>query len=66
MDPSIPGNPPPEVRLAPRGQYRTPQEMLAAFDETRQSSMRLIEQPQTLSSMATSTFYGFPLTRSGT
>jgi hypothetical protein len=44
VDTSIPSDPPPEVSLAPRMNYKTPEDMLAEFDTVRNASNRIITQ----------------------
>ncbi len=43
VDTSIPSNPPPEATMAPTGKYKTPEEMLKAFDKQRDDTWRIIE-----------------------
>jgi hypothetical protein len=44
VDTSIPGSPPPEVKLVPQMKYKTPQEMLADFDNLRRNTLRIITE----------------------
>ncbi len=43
VDTSIARNPPPSVVLVPAGTYKTPEEMLKAFDQQRDETIRIIE-----------------------
>lgn len=44
VDTSIPSNPPPEVKVVPQMKYKTPEEMLADFDQLRRNTMRIITE----------------------
>lgn len=43
VDTSIPRNPPPDVVFVPTGKYKTPEEMLKAFEQQRDETLRIIE-----------------------
>jgi len=44
VDTSIPSDPPPEVSIVPKMKYKTPEEMLVDFDQTRDRTIRIIEE----------------------
>jgi hypothetical protein len=43
VDTSVPRNAPPDVVFVPTGKYKTPEEMLTAFDQQRDETIRIIE-----------------------